>query len=304
MSERPGGDVAYAFIVGCPRSGTTWLQLLLAQHSEVATVQETHLFRAYLAPLYARWKRELEAWDDEERAGERGWGLSPLLDERAFDDLCRGFAEGVLARALPEAAPEEGGRRPVGVPARVLVEKTPSHCLHAGLIRRLLPGARFLHVVRDPRAVAASLRRASRRWWGGWAPERPEEAAAWWVEHVQAGLAIPSAACRRVRYERLHEDAARELAGALRFLGVTAAPEACEEAAARCRIERLRGGASDVRSPRPLSEAPDGFYAEGKVEGWREELSPAEIAAVEAVAGPLMGELGYAPATRDPEPVR
>src|SRR5215469_4920410 len=39
----------YVLIVGCPRSGTSWLQRLLSQHPQVATTQETHLFSEYLA---------------------------------------------------------------------------------------------------------------------------------------------------------------------------------------------------------------------------------------------------------------
>lgn len=41
----------HVFVVGSPRSGTTLVQLLLAQHLEIATVQETHLFKRYVAGL-------------------------------------------------------------------------------------------------------------------------------------------------------------------------------------------------------------------------------------------------------------
>ena len=41
-------DEDLLFIVGSPRSGTTWLQLLLAGHPEVATRGETHLFEHFV----------------------------------------------------------------------------------------------------------------------------------------------------------------------------------------------------------------------------------------------------------------
>jgi hypothetical protein len=54
---------------------------------------------------------------------------------------------------------------------RHLAEKTPRHILHLDLIRRIVPGARFLVMVRDGRDVAASYIRRSgtakvgrRRW--------------------------------------------------------------------------------------------------------------------------------------------
>ena len=38
------------FLVGCPRSGTTWLQRLLAGHPDVHTGQESNLFKDYISP--------------------------------------------------------------------------------------------------------------------------------------------------------------------------------------------------------------------------------------------------------------
>lgn len=44
------------FIVGAPRSGTTWLQLMLARHPAISTCQETHLFSSYLGPMHKAWR--------------------------------------------------------------------------------------------------------------------------------------------------------------------------------------------------------------------------------------------------------
>lgn len=295
-----GSDLA--FVVGCPRSGTTWVQLLLAQHPAVTTTQETHLFQRYLGPLERRWRREMRAWEDEALAGERGYGLSPLLDAPEFDELCRAFARGVLDRARGAPRGGEGREPPLTEKpeARVLVEKTPGHLFHARFIHRLFPAARFVHVVRDPRAVTASLLRAGQTWWGGWAPRGAAEAARWWTEHVEAGLRMRSEGvpCRTVFYERLHEDAPGELLELLGFLDLPAEAAFCRRAADRCRLERLRSGAADVRTPRPLTEAPGGFYARGRPAGWRDELRRGEAAAVEHEAGPLMRRLGYRPVTR------
>src|SRR5947208_10995760 len=47
----------FVFIVGAQRSGTTWLQRLLASHPAIAGGQESHLFSGYLAPLWQRWRQ-------------------------------------------------------------------------------------------------------------------------------------------------------------------------------------------------------------------------------------------------------
>lgn len=149
-----------AFVFGAPRSGTTWVQLLLARHPKVATAQETHLFGRYLKGLWEGWR-----WDEEERA-ERGVGISDLVTEEEFLDLCRGFSDAVLERIA---------RRVEG--AELVVEKTPGHARCLGLVRKLYPEAHLVHVLRDPRAVAASLLRASRTWASGWAPTGPTACA-------------------------------------------------------------------------------------------------------------------------------
>src|SRR5438876_565526 len=41
-------DLDIVFVVGAPRSGTTWLQTMLAAHPEVASPQETYIFSAYV----------------------------------------------------------------------------------------------------------------------------------------------------------------------------------------------------------------------------------------------------------------
>jgi hypothetical protein len=51
--QPPGGGYQghnLVFLIGCPRSGTTWLQRLLASHPQVRTVQETFLFPRYISP--------------------------------------------------------------------------------------------------------------------------------------------------------------------------------------------------------------------------------------------------------------
>src|SRR5205085_953700 len=48
------------FVVGCPRSGTTWIQRLLATHPCVRTGQESDLFDLYIGPQLRTWQHELE----------------------------------------------------------------------------------------------------------------------------------------------------------------------------------------------------------------------------------------------------
>lgn len=118
------------------------------------------------------------------------------------------------------------------------------------------------------------------------------------------------AAAHVVRYEDLRGDTATTLAGILAFLGTPCAPEVVEDALAFASVENMRkleaGGVKVGYSGQRLKPGdaanPESFKVRrGKVGGWRDYLTAAEIAQVEArVAarpGPLFGYREAEPAT-------
>ncbi len=266
------------FVVGCPRSGTTWLQLLLFQHPEVAGGQETHVFSNYLRSLDRRWQRE--AGDPSPRKV----GLPVNLTRSQFDRLLRDFAAGVFG-SLASTKPG----------ATVLVEKTPNHIYDWELILRLFPDAWFVHVIRDPRSVVCSLRHARQSWGARWAPEGVIEAAGEWVRAVEHGRQIADATdkCKEVFYEDLESRGAETLLDILQWLGLDADRPFVEEALAACRIENLRGGSSVTSVPWRLGEEPENFYRKGGSQGWQDELSTRQVRLVEHVTDALMARLPY-----------
>jgi hypothetical protein len=266
------------FVVGCPRSGTTWLQLLLAQHPAVATRNETNLF-LYLDSLERRWEREKRG------VHNRPMGLPEVLSDAEFYGFCTELA----ARTLGRIAESRPG-------ARVVLEKTPVHVLHGRLILRLFPRAHFLHVIRDPRSVASSMLDAHATWGSHWAPNSLEDAARWWRRAIEAGRALQAATPRyqEVRYEAVIDDGPGTLERILRTLELPFPPGFAEQALQACHIDRLRSASKEVEAPWRLDREPEGFFRRGARDAWREEMAEDEIRAIEAVVGDLMVELGYA----------
>ena len=273
-------------VAGCPRSGTTWLQLLLAQHPKVATCNETSLF-VYVEGLQRRW-----SWEFDRSPSPRQVGLSRLLSQQEFDGLCRDFAAAVISKI---------GRLQPG--AEIVLDKTPEHILQWELILKLFPDAYFLHVVRDPRGVAASMLAASRSPWGAaWASKTVVTAATRWREAIEAGRHLAKATDRflEVRYESVLSDGPAQLERICEWLDLTYAPDFPAKAVEACRIENLRSGSSSIAAPWALKEEPPDFFRRGEANGWRDELRGVDVKTLEYLVRDLMVDVGYTPAVSGP----
>ena len=145
------------FLVGSPRSGTTLLQTILTSQSELFTLKETHFFRHLHRWRPVRWLDHLHLdgarvdaafrfiTENNALEGSYDWaGVRRLADAcRLFDHLMT----------------NETGLRD----RRGWLEKTPEHMFFIDEIRRYLPNARFVHILRDgPDVVAVQLVDAAR----------------------------------------------------------------------------------------------------------------------------------------------
>jgi hypothetical protein len=59
------------FIVGAPRSGTTWLQAMIGAHPSICTTDELKLFNLFTGPWEESWELLLKL-QKTEGAGPRG----------------------------------------------------------------------------------------------------------------------------------------------------------------------------------------------------------------------------------------
>ncbi len=266
------------FMIGSPRSGTTWLQLMLGSSEAVATVNETHLFCSYTSSMFSGWTM----FQDEPRE----IGLGPLLSEDEYLGLVRSFCAGVLGSIL--------ARKPR---AYVILEKTPSHAAHWREILKVFPQAYFLHLVRDPRAVVASLQAVKTSGWGArWVGSRTTQNILLWSNMSQEGhsVAAHTENFLEIRYEDLKCDGAANLHRIFSWMGVGCSFDRCQSIFAEYSVDNLRKGGVSGASWNPAAE-PDGFYRRGETEGWRQELTPIQIHMVETMTSELMATFGYQP---------
>jgi len=278
------------FVVGCPRSGTTWIQRLLATHPGVHTGQESDLFALYIGPQLRTWRHELEI----DSSGRGGVGLACYFTDAEFRELLRDYVLRLLAPMVGNLQPGE-----------LFLEKTPSHVLYVAEIHALLPRARFIHVLRDARDTVASLLSASRSWGRAWAPRRAGSAAATWVSHVEAGRQaqrlLQAPQFFEVRYEALHTDGLDVLRQLAAWLGLRWTDGELRAALERNSPDAARAGQGTpiplggefATSAGPVVREPEGFVRQARAGTWRRDLSFAEKLAVWRVAHATMAEVGY-----------
>lgn len=226
-----------AFLVGCPRSGTTLLQTLLGSHSKIHSFPETHFFRNLLraedgrrsGPVAMRRKRLTRGFQNwrrktavslgwvSGRRGNKAWRSMPELTEEPPPDL-----RGLAAYSLYAHISRFGAlldRQCLMAGKQLWLEKTPDHLFYIAHIQRYFPTARFIHIMRDGEEVVASLYHAAQRY-EPWRPyleidrgiDRWNRALAEslsWRFHPQHLL---------VRYETLVVEPQRTLTRILRFL--------------------------------------------------------------------------------------
>lgn len=283
-------------VVGAPRSGTTLLRLMLDAHPEIAIPPETGFLA--LAEPWLDSPPSAEAFVDAITNYPPDAPTWPDfgIDRGAFRDALRREAPPTPADAVRffyRTYAARFGKRRFG-------DKTPIHCFSLPAIVRLLPEARVIHVVRDGRAVAASWRRT----WFAPGPTMTDLAAAWrrHVEAVRTAVSAHGVRVLDVPYEALVTDPARMLRTVCAWIDLRfdASMLHYHESAAARLVEhgdRVRRDGTVVATHAQRLAQQAGVRrppARERIDAWRRDLSPAEIAEFERDAGTLLEDVGYA----------
>lgn len=106
--------------------------------------------------------------------------------------------------------------------AQIWVDHTPENISYAQSLKALFPEARFIHIVRDGRAVAASIMPLD------WGPNSIMKTSRWWMRMMSFGLAAEKALgpelVLRVKYEDLVLDPPSTMQTISQFLGIEYQP--------------------------------------------------------------------------------
>lgn len=271
------------FIFGCPRSGTTLLQLMLHSHARIAVPAETkfvlpaYTARCEFGDLTVREnRRALADWITSDRTTKfRNLGLDPadVAAEIVDGPPTLGSAIGTVFGAYARRC----GRPRWG-------DKRPSYYRHAGALLRMFPDAQFVHLVRDGRDCVASL--LEMPWYG----QDVHHAVSVWREAIDRGRRLAERlgpdGYYEMQYERLVADPADELTRLCGFLGedfdpAMTRPEGVAKRTVPAR-KKWHGRTKDA-------------VTTNRVGSWAQRLDPWEISLAEAAFGERLAEYGYEP---------
>lgn len=295
-------------IVGAPRSGTTLLRMMLDAHPELCIPPETGFLPA-AARLRPAAPTRRGPWRREEDADLRTRFLELVTGISVWQDfgLSRDAFREALERLRPFTAPE-------GVCAFYRLyaarmnkprwgDKTPDYGLYAREVESVLPAARFIHLIRDGRDVALSVR-------GLWfaAGNDLETLARDWEQRIRTtrGHLLGRANYLEVRYEQLIRDPEPELRRICEFIELPFSgalleyhrhsPQRLAEVQSVFREDGSLLISQEERhqNQRRVTTPPD----PSRVSRWKRDMATEEQERFEAVAGTLLAELGYETAGR------
>ena len=289
-SRKPAGPPV-PFIVGVTRSGTTLLRLMLDAHPDMAIPPETHF-----VPSLIKATRKRGVSCDEAHGivtGHRQWGDFNLDSAELLSRYCAldRIDPETTIRAFFELYSEREGKPRWG-------DKTPNYVKRMKQIENWVPEARFIHMIRDGRDAALSrFKRVLKD------PPPMEIVAERWVRKIEEARSDGADLhYMEVQYEELVRDTETQLRRVADFIelpwndSMLRYYERAEERLAEMHRD-LPG--EDGKPLRPADHRKEAHLLTSKppdpsrLARWKEEMAPADIAAFEQAAEPLLRELGY-----------
>jgi hypothetical protein len=265
------------FIVGCPRSGTTFLYDMLLSSGKFALYRAESDVFFRIAPAFGNLKsrsnrvRLVAAWLKSDYFRRSGLNGGELRDKVLSE--CRNPGD-FLRIVMESVARLQGVRR--------WADNTPFHLLYMAEIKKTIPNAQFVHILRDGRDVAMSL---SRMGWPHCFPWDAKHRLAipglywkWLVSQGRESGRKLGSDYLELQYEKLVGRPQETLATLSQFIG--------EDLNYADIQENAVGTVA-----RPNSSFP--YTGELKSVGRWKNLSDAEAVPLSALLSPLLTELGY-----------
>ncbi len=278
------------FVMGCHRSGTNLLYDTLLSAGGFAVYRGFLPVYKILMPRFGKFdqlenrKRMMETWLRSKGFRRSGLDARELTEKILAECKTGGDFMRIM---MDEVARQQKSQR--------WAVYDPDNVLHVMRIKKDIPDALFVHIIRDGRDIALSLNKMD-----GFKPfpwdrksRSIRETAVYWEWMVRTGQRygrqIPGDYIE-IRYEELVSNPRHTLAALGQFLEHDLDYDRIQNAG----LGRLSESNSSFREEGPEQNATP-------VNRWKERLPLEEVAALEGLVGPCLQELGYALTIPEPE---
>lgn len=173
------------FIIGCGRSGTTLLREIMNQAPDLFILRES----GFIPELYKERKKYGRFSTDEAReefiddlktfertSRDTAFDIFEMSESKArmiLEEVSPTNFAGAVSALYSATALQKGGE--------IWGDKTPLYTSHIDLIKEVYPSAKIIHIIRDPRDVSKSIKKA------GWSLTL-KGAARIWKKQIRKGL--------------------------------------------------------------------------------------------------------------------
>ena len=201
------------FIIGMPRSGTKLLRCLLNNHNEIFIPENETLFIPYFLKKYSGKKLNAQEIDVVIEELQKTLFFFYYLKSKSFNfDNLR--ADQISIKEFLNLFFNELGAQG-NKKAKIIGDKSPNYIFHLDQLIQFYPAARFIHIVRDPRDHALSMRKA-------WNKNIYRAAYRWKnaMDKVNTVTSHKEAQILEVQYEDLISSPSETLKQVCAFIGV------------------------------------------------------------------------------------
>ena len=287
--ERRGSDAQLVWIMGSPRTGSTWLVNLLAFVTGSPMIDEPLIGVHLATPVSAITARPGEGTDGlvSEMFADRP---DYFFSDAHADVWIPALRELVVRRLFADLPPERD--------QRLVLVKEPNGSLAAPMLMRCLPRSRLLFLVRDGRDVVDSVLDGLDGGWmgesfgldvagyGGRAGVLASRAQRWVDDTAavqQAYDARPANLRMMLRYEDLLAEPVDRLVDVLAWLGRQVPRDEVEHVVEQLDRDRV-----------PEDQRGKGKFVRAATPGlWSEHFDDNEQAMLDRIMGPTLRSLGY-----------
>ena len=277
-------DFQYFCILGMQKSGTSWIQLMLSAHPEIAitALGETEILNYFPDGL-----RNIQ-----DACRQRSWSYQITNEDMQL--MSRFYLQYVLHKFH-------------GSEAKVIGEKNPNYRRILPYISTVIPHARIIHVIRDPRDVIVSRFFHEMRTRPDYMKDNynlspskkpeslPDEYVVTSLQQYNDSISqirndkllFPASQYCEVHYEDMHKDPSTQLSSLFRFLNVSNNDKITADCIEAGDFKRFSGGRKRGE------EDTSSFFRKGIVGDWQNYLTPNQISAVKQSESSLLSDLGY-----------